>query len=122
MHGFTYMGHTIACAAALAVLNTIVEDGLLENVLKQGDYLISQLQQHLRSHPNVGDIRGRGLLVGIEFVADRASKKALNPNYSFHATLKTRMPTKRAALLSGWRNNRWTSWRSRTARTALHCG
>ena len=88
IHGFTYMGHTIACAAALAVLNTIVEDGLLENVLKQGDYLISQLQEHLGSHPNVGDIRGRGLLVGIEFVADRASKKALNPNYSFHATLK----------------------------------
>ena len=88
IHGFTYMGHTIACAAALAVLNTIVEDGLLENVRKQGDYLISQLQEHLSSHPNVGDIRGRGLLVGIEFVADRASKKALNPNYSFHATLK----------------------------------
>ena len=88
MHGFTYMGHTIACAAALAVLNTIVEDGLLDNVRKQGDYLISQLQQHLGSHPNVGDIRGRGLLVGIEFVADRASKKALNPNYSFHAVLK----------------------------------
>ena len=45
IHGFTYMGHTIACAAALAVLNTIVEDGLLENVRKQGDYLISQLQE-----------------------------------------------------------------------------
>ena len=62
MHGFTYMGHTIACAAALAVLNTIVEDGLLENVLKQGDYLISQLQEHLGSHPNVGDIRGSRII------------------------------------------------------------
>ena len=88
MHGFTYMGHTIACAAALAVLNTIVEDRLLENVRKQGDYLVSQLQDRLGSHPNVGDIRGRGLLVGIEFVADRASKESLNPNYSFHTVLK----------------------------------
>ena len=88
MHGFTYMGHTIACAAALAVLNTIVEDRLLENVRKQGDYLVSQLQDRLGSHPNVGDIRGRGLLVGIEFVADRASKESLNPKYSFHAVLK----------------------------------
>ena len=87
-NGFTYMGHAIAAAAALAVLQTIESDHLLANVQRQGQYLMKQLHKKLDSHPHVGDIRGRGLFVGIEFVADKATKQPLDPKLQFHAHLK----------------------------------
>jgi len=87
-HGFTYMGHAASSAAALAVLETIEKDKLLENVQKQGDYLINQLRERFANHPNVGDIRGRGLFIGIEFVADRQSKQPMDPAFAFNAHLK----------------------------------
>ncbi len=88
MHGHTYMGHATACAASLAVLETIESENLLENVQTQGTNLISKLRKELGTHPNVGDIRGRGLFVGIEFVADKETKEPLDPRYRFHAVLK----------------------------------
>ena len=87
-HGFTYMGHAAASAAALAVLDTLDKDRLLENVQLQGDYLIGQLHEQFDNHPNVGDIRGRGLFIGLEFVADKQSKQPLDPKHAFHARLK----------------------------------
>lgn len=73
-HGHTYVGHASACAAGLAVLKVIDEDKLLQNVRKQGDYLQNALETAFGHHPNVGDIRGRGLFRGIEFVADKDTK------------------------------------------------
>lgn len=73
-HGHTYIGHATACAAALAVCGVINRDDLLANVRTMGNYLGRELQSALGEHPHVGDIRGRGLLVGIELVADRATK------------------------------------------------
>lgn len=64
-HGQTYQGHPISCAAALAVQKTIQEESLLENVRNMGAYLESQLRRRLEDHPNVGDIRGRGLFWGV---------------------------------------------------------
>lgn len=87
-HGHTYIGHAIACAAALAVQQQIAERGLLANVLARGEQLRSSLRELLGEHPNVGDIRGRGLFVGVELVADRASKAPLPPNARTHARLK----------------------------------
>lgn len=87
-HGHTYIGHATACAAALAVQRTIVEDRLLDNVLVRGEQLRAQLRAALGDHPNVGDVRGRGLFVGVEFVADRASKATLDPARRTHAVLK----------------------------------
>lgn len=87
-HGHTYIGHATACAAALAVQRTIVEDRLLDNVLVRGEQLRAQLRAALGDHPNVGDVRGRGLFVGVEFVADRASKATLDPARKTHAALK----------------------------------
>ena len=52
---------------------------LLQNVLNRGEQLRAALRRELGEHPNVGDIRGRGLFVGVEFVADRADKRALDP-------------------------------------------
>ncbi len=88
MQSHTYMGHAIACAASLAVVNTIESENLLENVRIQGKNLIAKLRSELGSHSNVGDIRGRGLFIGIEFVSDKTSKEPLDPNFLFHSVLK----------------------------------
>jgi adenosylmethionine-8-amino-7-oxononanoate aminotransferase len=73
-HGHTYIGHATACAAALAVGDVIDEQGLLDNVVRVGELLRSELDNAFAEHPNVGDIRGRGLFLGIELVEDRATK------------------------------------------------
>ena len=87
-HGHTYMGHPTACAAALAVQQTIEDDGLLARVQERGEQLHAALVERLGEHPNVGDIRGRGLFRGIELVADRASKAPLAPESQVHAAIK----------------------------------
>lgn len=94
-HGHTYMGHATACAAALAVQRVIQQDNLLSNVLDRGEQLRSELRSALDTHPNVGDIRGRGLFVGVEFVQDKATKVSLDPS------LKTHVKLKRQAMLNG---------------------
>jgi len=85
-HGHTYLGHPVACAAALAVQREIRP--LLPKVRSDGAMLDAQLRERLGSHPNVGDIRGRGLFRGIELVADRATKAALPPEARTHARIK----------------------------------
>lgn len=87
-HGHTYMGHATACAAALAVQQVIERDGLLANVLERGEQLRRALWETLGDHPNLGDVRGRGLFVGVEFVADKATKTPLDPALRTHAVLK----------------------------------
>lgn len=74
VHGHTYQGHPAACAGALEVQRIIREEELLANVAKMGVLLPKLLCQTLGDHPNVGDIRGRGLFWGIEFVADKETK------------------------------------------------
>jgi adenosylmethionine-8-amino-7-oxononanoate aminotransferase len=73
-HGHTYIGHATACAAANAVQQCLDEQELLNKVTSMGQELRDVLQGSIGNHPNVGDIRGRGLFTGIEFVADRDSK------------------------------------------------
>ncbi|KAL7626931.1 hypothetical protein AAE478_003705 [Parahypoxylon ruwenzoriense] len=78
-HGHTYQDHPMACAAALRVQQIIERDNLLANVRAQGQYLEKLLRNKLQSHPNVGDIRGRGLFWGIEFVRDKDTKEPFDP-------------------------------------------
>ena len=85
-HGHTYLGHPVACAAALAVQREIRP--LLPQVRAHGRHLDARLRERLGAHPNVGDIRGRGLFVGIELVADRATKAPLPPARRTHARIK----------------------------------
>ena len=87
-HGHTYMGHTAACAGALAVQQVIQEEGLLKNVITQGANLESALNERLGNHARVGDIRGRGLFWGIELVSDRSSKTPFAPESRLHAKVK----------------------------------
>ncbi|GAA82071.1 aminotransferase, class III [Aspergillus luchuensis IFO 4308] len=79
-HGQTYQGHPIACAAALAVQKVIKRDNLLENVRNMGKYLEERLRGSLEQHPYVGDIRGKGLFWGIEFVKDKETKEPFSPD------------------------------------------
>ncbi|KAJ9638372.1 hypothetical protein H2199_007060 [Coniosporium tulheliwenetii] len=78
-HGQTYQGHPLACAAALEVQKIIREEKLVDNVREMGLLLEGLLKQKLADHPNVGDIRGRGLFWGIEFVRDKTTKKPFDP-------------------------------------------
>jgi adenosylmethionine-8-amino-7-oxononanoate aminotransferase len=87
-HGHTYMGHAVACAGALAVHKRLHDDGLLARVKPMGELLEKKLRAALGEHPNVGDIRGRGLLWGVELVQDRASKRSFEPKLRVHAKVK----------------------------------
>ncbi len=87
-HGFTYMGHPVACAAALAVQQVIAEDDLLANVRIQGEALRNQLTTRLGDHPHVGDIRGRGLFIGVELVENKREKIPFDPALQVHARIK----------------------------------
>ena len=73
-HGFTYSGHPTACAVGLRNLQILEEERLVERVAENGAYLQRRMQE-LRSHEIVGDVRGLGLLAGVEFVRDRGSKQ-----------------------------------------------
>jgi len=89
-HGHTYLGHPTACAAALAVQRAIERDGLLASVRERGAQLMASLTRRVGAHAHVGDIRGRGLFVGVELVADRASKAPFDPAKKLHAAIKAR--------------------------------
>jgi adenosylmethionine-8-amino-7-oxononanoate aminotransferase len=88
-HGHTYMGHPAACAAGLAVVNAILDRKLLPKVEEMGQLLRTGLQERFGQHPNVGDIRGRGLFVGVELVRDRETKEPFAPGDRIAAKIKT---------------------------------
>jgi adenosylmethionine-8-amino-7-oxononanoate aminotransferase len=87
-HGHTYIGHATACAAALEVQRVIAEDKLLENVLARGEQLRARLRERYGEHPYVGDVRGRGLFVGVELVRERETKAPFDPALKLHAAIK----------------------------------
>ena len=72
-HGNTYGGNPLACAAALATLDVLEEEGI-ENAAVQGTYIMEALRAMAERHACIGDVRGRGLMIGVEFVEDRESR------------------------------------------------
>lgn len=89
-HGHTYIGHPMAAAAALAVQQVIQRDGLLAKVRDRGVLLERLLHQRFGDDPYVGDIRGRGLFMGLELVADRKTKAPFDPALRLHARVKAK--------------------------------
>ncbi|MEW6178406.1 MAG: acetyl ornithine aminotransferase family protein [Chloroflexota bacterium] len=73
-HGNTYGGNPLSCAAALATLD-LIENELMENARRAGAYAMGKLKAMQQNHPSIGDVRGIGLMIGIEFVYDRQSKQ-----------------------------------------------
>jgi len=86
-HGHSFHGHTLACAAALAVQREIEQRDLASNVRRFGHLLDQLLHERFAEHPHVGDIRGRGLMWGIEIVADRSTKQ----NFDASLQIDTRL-------------------------------
>lgn len=87
-HGHTYLGHPAAAAAGVAVVTALLERGLVGQAKTQGDKLMTALHARFGQHPHVGDIRGRGLFLGVELVADRDSKAPFDPARKIAAKIK----------------------------------
>lgn len=87
-HGHTYLGHPVAAAAGLAVLSEMLDRDLVPQVQARGAYLQAALENRFGQHAHVGDIRGRGLFRGIEFVDDRTTKTPFDPSLGLAGKLK----------------------------------
>jgi adenosylmethionine-8-amino-7-oxononanoate aminotransferase len=87
-HGHTYLGHATACAASLAVQKILRRDRLVEASATQGAKLMKKLHDRFDEHPYVGDIRGRGLLIGVELLANKQTKRVFDPSLKLHARIK----------------------------------
>jgi 4-aminobutyrate aminotransferase len=74
-HASTFGGNPVSCAAALAVIDVIKSENLLENALREGEYLKERLEEMMDSHPLIGDVRGKGLMIGVELVKDKDTKE-----------------------------------------------
>lgn len=74
-HGTTYGGNPVACAAGVAVLETIRDEDLVANARARGAELAGGLRELMADHPAIGDVRGPGLMIGVEFVKDRATRE-----------------------------------------------
>ncbi|NOD29708.1 aspartate aminotransferase family protein [Ruegeria atlantica] len=94
-HGHTYIGHPVATAAALAVVRELTEGDLPARAGRMGSKLHSALEAAFGQHPNVGDLRGRGLFRGVELVADRETKTPFDPSLGIAGKIK------KAALAEG---------------------
>ena len=76
-HGSTFGGNPVAAVAALATLRVIEEEGLLARAEETGKYIMDALEEMQIRHPTIGEVRGRGLMIGVEFVKDRQSRERL---------------------------------------------
>lgn len=84
MHGFTHSGHPVGCAIGLANINLIMREKLVENAGVVGKHLLARVVQAVGDHPYVGDVRGDGMMIGIEFVADKKTKRFFKPGQNPH--------------------------------------
>jgi L-2,4-diaminobutyrate transaminase len=108
-HGFTYMGHPTCCAAALANIAIIERERLPENSADVGADLLERLREVLGGFDSVGEIRGVGLMIGIELVADKATKRGFSKPHSACARVEAeaRARTYVARWASRWSGSRF---------------
>lgn len=88
--GFSWAGNPLGAAVVSRAIDYLKEKKLVERAGEIGQYLGQTLKEQLSSHPTVGDIRGMGLMWGVEFVEDKAKKKPLDPSLKFHQRLAHR--------------------------------
>ena len=87
MHGNTYAGHPLACAAAIANLGIVERDNLPANAREVGAYFLDRLKHIAPKHRHIGEVRGLGLMIGVELVADRKTKKPFDLTDRFGARI-----------------------------------
>lgn len=83
MHGYTYAGHPLACAAALATLRIVVEEDLSTKAASMGKYILDQLRPFTERYESVGDVRGKGLMIAIDLVKDKETRESIDPTDSY---------------------------------------
>lgn len=84
MHGFTYTGHPVSASVGLANLAIMERENLPENAAKVGPYFLQRLKEATADNPYVGDVRGVGLILAVEYVADRKTRRAFDPKAGAH--------------------------------------
>ena len=104
--GLTYAGHPLACAAGVATVNAYRDERLIERAAKMGDLLMKELRTIAARHPSVGDVRGKGLFIGIELVKDRGTKEMLErwngPSAKLQNAIKTALMSRDVYVLNRW--------------------
>jgi putrescine---pyruvate transaminase len=83
MHGYTYAGHPVACAAAIACLKIVEDEDLPGNAARQGAYLMERLKPFETRFRSVGEVRGKGLMVALDLVRDKATREPIDPQDGF---------------------------------------
>jgi adenosylmethionine-8-amino-7-oxononanoate aminotransferase len=83
MHGYTYAGHPVACAAAIASLKIVREENLPANAASVGNYLLEQLKPFETLYPAVGEVRGKGLMIALDLVKDRQTREPIDPEQGY---------------------------------------
>jgi 4-aminobutyrate aminotransferase len=73
-HGNTFGGNPVSCSAALVTLD-LIQNGMMQNAAEMGQYTLDALSEIAVRHPSIGQVRGKGLMIGVEFVTDRKSKQ-----------------------------------------------
>lgn len=81
MHGYTYSGHPVSVAAGLEAVKYYKQKGVLDNCLRQSKYLFKRLENLRSKHKTIGEIRGKGLLIGLELVQDHGEGKEFPPAF-----------------------------------------
>lgn len=79
MHGYTYSGHPVACAAGIASLAIVEKEDLPANAAKQGQYLLDQLQPFVERYATIGEVRGKGLMLALDLVSDKKTREPIDP-------------------------------------------
>jgi len=91
MHAYTYSGHPTTCAVGLATLDFIEREGVVEQAASKGEYLLQRLRDALEDHPHVGNIRGKGMMCGVELVEDRETRSWYPPEWGVGAKMTKAM-------------------------------
>ena len=98
--GYTFSGNPLACAVGIAVLDYVQENDLIRRSAMMGDYFLDRLKI-LQTHPSVGDIRGKGLMLGIEFVKNKTTKEPFDPKFHYTQRIVDRALSKGLILYPG---------------------
>jgi taurine--2-oxoglutarate transaminase len=104
--GLTYAGHPLACAAGVATVKAYRDERLIERGAKMGELLMKELRTIAARHPSVGDVRGKGLFIGIELVKDRGTKEMLErwngPSAKLQNAIKNALMSRDVYVLNRW--------------------
>lgn len=104
--GLTYAGHPLACAAGVATVKAYRDERIIEQGAKMGELLMKELRTIAARHPSVGDVRGKGLFIGIELVKDRGTKEMLErwngPSAKLQNAIKNALMSRDVYVLNRW--------------------